>query len=350
MYRKTLLYSLKYFFLSPLNIILFLIALIIVLTPVLIAKTPSVPICLYDLDNSKESSSVAETLSKYEGIKIMDMDISSARRALETGSVEAIFEIKPGFGNSILEGKYENLIYMQLSKYSRGGRTISDAIAAAVMQEYSKSIVFNTVFEQTQNTGLAESTVENAKNNDSVLIELSETGKTAAAKDNGVSNSILYLSAVICAFGLCFCPENNSAVSQKLAAEGKNFGLVTLIHNFGKLLPIMLLFIIPVVIGNENIAYLCSLVFTYTITVSALCALISNIPLTLKLNIAVFYSLINAVFTLSTLFESPVAYLFPGHILNAGIKNTDILSILWMLILLAIFMIPALIYRPADKK
>ena len=350
MYRKTFIYSLKYFFLTPLNTVLFLVALPVVLAPILLAQTPSVPVCLYDLDNSESSSNVVNIISENENIQLTDMDISSAKRALETGSIEAIFELRPGFGEKISKGEYENLIYMQLSKYSRSGRTISDAVAAAVMQEYSKHIAYNTVLYETGDKSLAEQTVINAEKSDSVLIVLRETGKTAAVKDNGSRNSILYLSAVICAFALCFGSGHNSAVSQKLASMGKNSGFIAFIRNFGFILPIMLLFLIPIIIGKENIAYLGVLVLLNTIAVCALSALISNIPLTLRLNIAVFYSLINAIFTLSNLFESPVAYLFPGHILNTGIKSPGILPVIWMFALLSAFCLPAFIYKPSDKK
>jgi len=327
------------------------VALGVALAPILLAGTPSVPVCIYDLDNSPQSQSVIETIvTKSEGIEIVDMDIESARKALETGAVEVIFEIKQGFGEKLTNGEYEDLINMQLSKYSRGGRTISDAVAAAVMDEYSKCIAYNTVFEHTGDAQLADTTANNARSSDLTLIIFSETGRTSAQKDTGVNNSILYLSAIICAFGVCFSSVNNSAVSQRLASEGKNYGLITMINNFGKLLPFMLLFLIPVIIGNENIFYLCVLALIYTVTVCALSALISNIPLTLRLNIAVIYSLINAIFTLSALFESPIARLFPGHILSTGLKNIDIASVFWLLLLLCLFGIPAIIYKPEDKK
>ncbi len=314
MYRKTLTYSIKYYFLSAKNWVLLFTALLCTLYPLIFTKTPSISVCLFDEDNSIESQQVAEILKGNEGITFIEYSREEAERFLETGGIEALFVIEPGFAAKLQSGDFTHTVFMQLSKYSRGGGTITEAVAAAVMEIYAKNVAKNAVVNVTKDVSLGEKAALRTEGSDLVLIGLNETGLTKAQATSGAKGSLLFLTSLLCAYALCFVMKPSQAISDKCLSGGYSFFGITFLYNYGKLLPVALLSIIPLLVGGYDVAH-AALVLAYSLVVCLLSVLLVGLKTTLRLNIAVYYSLLNAVFALSGMFEGGIAYLFPGYII-----------------------------------
>lgn len=152
LYKLTLL-RLKTYFKKP-TLILALLGFLVLLWATLTATSTTVneslvlPIAVVDLDQTDYSELILQRVSKKDTISIQDLSEDQALKQVSTGKIEAVYILKEGLMNKIIDGDIEELIEVVKSPVSLSSKIIGELFAAEVMRLSSNADAASSVVRQ----------------------------------------------------------------------------------------------------------------------------------------------------------------------------------------------------------
>ena len=149
LYKLTLL-RLKLYFKNPTLAVSFTVFLVILwailkFTSINEDEVLVLPIAIIDLDQSAYSKLIIDRVSKKETISISSLSQAEALKQVSTGKLEAVYILKEGLMDHILEGKLAEIIEIVKSPVSLSAGLIGELFAGEVMRLSSSVDAANSV-------------------------------------------------------------------------------------------------------------------------------------------------------------------------------------------------------------
>lgn len=118
-----------------------------------------IPIAIVDNDLSKTSIKIVENLKSNSSINIILLDSKKSKKYLKNNKIEAIFTIKSGFEQNLINSTYEKSIELAYLDKSSIGPTLGDIIASEIMMELGIYKAANAAVTNSKKYNLIESNI-----------------------------------------------------------------------------------------------------------------------------------------------------------------------------------------------
>ena len=159
---KLILLRLKLYFKNPTLVLSFTVFLIALWTVLNFARsnqqeTLIIPIAVIDLDQSEYSRLIIEGVSKKETVYMVALSESEALKQVSTGKLEAVYILKEGLMDHILDSNLQEIIEIIKSPVSLSAEIIGELFSAEIIRLSSNVDAANSVvksYGSSDSTGL----------------------------------------------------------------------------------------------------------------------------------------------------------------------------------------------------